>query len=400
MGLPAEGEVTMVEPPRTPALPGVLDILEEHLEELGSLLEQRERVVYAPDWTLKSLVTLEERAEAHLDGLRIGAPNSIDIARPALTADETGGATAATFVLMAFDGVELEREVLQALKTAPPKSRDGIRIGLHHCDIKRLAAELAEIAGAAEPAVRAAALDVLAFHRLPPPKGIPMLLGDPDPHVRRLVYDAAGRFGGPWGYDVLRDALDGDVPTLRIAALRASARMGLMGLDDSCRQAGTRAQNPVPEALEFLGVLGNPKDLPILQNAMARPELAGAALSGMGKLGSVGAIPVLLGAIGNETLGHAAERAIVRIMGAAAELGSSDASLPPDPAKARAGWEKAKSRFTIEGRWQAGFDISKTPLGENFDAMPLDVRLDVYLGARARDPQRTTDRELERMAHR
>ncbi len=384
----------MVELHRPPA---ILDILEEHLSELGDLWEQRERSIFSPEWTLQDLSAHEERAEAHLDGLRIGAANSVDLARPALLSEEPGVAIAATFVLMAFDSVELEREVIQALKSAPPKSRDGIRIGLHHGDIKRLAAELADIATAAEPGVRAAALDVLAFHRLPPPKGIPMLLGDPDPGVRRLVYDAAGRFGGPWSYDVLRDALDSDVPALRIAALRASARMGLMGLDDSCRQTGTRLQNPVPEALEFLGVLGNPKDLPILQNAMSRPELAGAALSGIGKLGSVAGIPALLDAISNEKLAHAAGRAFVRLTGvAAAEISSADAAAPPDPAKARDWWEKEKGRFKAEGRWQAGFDVSKTPFGEHFDAMPLDARLDVYLGARAKDPQKTPDRELEK----
>jgi len=384
----------MLELPRPPA---ILDILEEHLSELDFLWEQRERFVFSPDWTLKELAAHEQRAEAHLDGLRIGAANSVDIARPALTADETGLATAATFVLMAFDSVELEREVLQAMNTAPPKSRDGIRIGLHHCDMKRLAAELADMATAGEPAVRAAALDVLAFHRLPPPKGIPMLLGDPDPGVRRLVYDAAGRFGGPWSYDVLAAALDSEFPALRIAALRASARMGLMGLDDSCRQAGTRLQNPVPEALEFLGVLGNSKDLAVLQNAMTRPELVDAALSGMGKLGLVVAIPTLLDAMAREPIAHAAGRAFVRMTGVAlAEISSADAAAPAEPAKARAWWEKEKSRFTAEGRWQAGFDVAKTPFGENFDALPLDARLEVYLGARAKDPQKTPDRELEK----
>jgi uncharacterized protein (TIGR02270 family) len=399
----------MLELPRPPA---ILDILEEHLNELDFLWEQRERFVYSPDWTLKELAALEERAEAHLDGLRIGAANSVDIARPALLADETGLATAATFVLMAFDRVELEQEVLQALKSAPPKGRDGIRIGLHHCEIKRLAAGLTEMATTGDSGVRAAALDVLAFHRLPPPKGIPMLLGDPDPHVRRLVYGAAGRFGGPWSYDVLRDALDSDVPALRIAALRASARMGLLGLDDSCRQAGTRLQNPVPEALEFLGVLGNPKDLALLQNAVSRPELVVAAFSGIGKLGSITAIPNLLDAIGNDKLAHAAGRAFVRITGAKdieaakplpppegaseEEIQDWDTSLPPDPAEASAWWEKEKGRFKAEGRWQAGFDVSKTPFGENYDAMPLDARLDSFLGARARDPQKTPDRELEK----
>lgn len=377
----------MLDRPRPPA---VLDILEEHQNELGSLWAQRERLLFSADWTVKDLANLEDRAEAHLDGLRLGATNSVDFARPALIADEAGPATAATFVLMAFGIPELEREVLDAFKAAPPKGRNGIRIGLRHCDIVRIAPQLSEMAVSAEPAVRAAALDVLAFHRHPPPKGIPMLLGDPDPEVRRLVYEAAGRFGGPWSYDIIREALDGDSPALRIAALRASARMGLLGLDDTCRQAATRAQNPVPEALEFLGIVGSPKDLGLLQNSIMRPELADAALSAIGKLGSVVAIPALLDLMANEKLALAACRAFVRITGATEVLAD-----PPDPAKARAWWEKEKAPFKPEGRFQSGHDIAKTPLGEHFDKLPLETRLDLYLGERARDPQRTQDRELE-----
>jgi hypothetical protein len=115
----------MIELPRPPAM---LDILEEHLNELDFLWEQRERFIFSPDWTLKQLAAHEERAEAHLDGLRIGAGHSVDLARPALTAGESGLATAATFVLMAFSIPELEREVLR-FPDGAPKSRKGIRTG-------------------------------------------------------------------------------------------------------------------------------------------------------------------------------------------------------------------------------------------------------------------------------
>jgi hypothetical protein len=82
------------------------------------------------------------------------------------------------------------------------------------------------------------------------------------------------------------------------------------------------------------------------------------------------------------------------------EIDTSDGSLPPDPKKARVWWDNATARFKPDGRWQCGFDVSRPPLGEEFDALTLDARLDVYLGARARATRETPDRELERRASR
>jgi hypothetical protein len=131
-------------------------------------------------------------------------------------------------------------------------------------------------------------------------------------------------------------------------------------------------------------------------------------------MGNVRSIPALLKAMADPKLTHAAGAAFVRITGARRiesdqplppppELPEDEAEFwndtkPPDPGRAGAWWEKEKGGFTPEGRWQAGRDVSKQPLGEVFPLLPLECRRDLYFCIRASDPQQTADLELEKRA--
>src|SRR5262249_43206829 len=159
----------------------LLDVLREHLEELDFLWEQRERVVFAPDWTIRRLGELEDRAEAHLDGLRIGGGEAIDLARPALAGTEPGAATAAAFVLLAANSATLADEVITAATSGGDEVRDGIRIALRHGDVRLVRDRLYDLAVGSDNRLRAFAADVLTFHRLrPPPPEVDRLLDDPN----------------------------------------------------------------------------------------------------------------------------------------------------------------------------------------------------------------------------
>ena len=57
------------------------DVLEEHAEEAAFLWQQREAAVRAPDYDIEELAEVDERLEAHLDGLRIGGEKSWEINR-------------------------------------------------------------------------------------------------------------------------------------------------------------------------------------------------------------------------------------------------------------------------------------------------------------------------------
>jgi uncharacterized protein (TIGR02270 family) len=391
----------------------ILDIVEEHFEELDFLWAQRESVVFAADWTLEELAELEERADAHLDGLRLAGGHALDLARPALAGEDAGAATAAAMTLMSFGADEPEAELLMALAAGTPEVRDGIGIGLRHSDIGRVLPRIQELSQHAETPVRVAAAGILAFHRQPPPPGITELVDEAEPTARARLYAALRRFGGPWTAEPVLEAFDGEDAALQRAALETSAHVGLPGLAELCRHAVGRPNDPPATAAEFLGVIGEESDLSLLRRSLDNPAIAPMALAGLGALGAAAAIPALLEAMRDPDLGGAAGAAFKRITGAE-EIDASEPAPPPegldedelelvetppapDPDKARDWWEREKGRFAPEGRWQVGMEVSGA-LDEFFDQLPLAYRRDHHLSRRAADPVGTPDIELERRA--
>jgi uncharacterized protein (TIGR02270 family) len=380
----------------------MLDVLEEHFEELDFLWEQRERHIFTPDWTVRQLAELESRAEAHLDGLRIGGEHAVTLAAPFLVGDETGPATAAAFTLLAADPPRADAVIEAACRATAP-ARTGIRIGLRHAEIAPLTDRLYDLALGRDAALRAFAVDVLAFHRLRAVPELEALFAHEVAEVRRLAYGAVGRLRGQLSERDLEAALgSGDAP-LRRVALEAAARSGFSGLAALCRRCA-RGVQAVPEAIEFLGVVGGPEDLPLLRGALAEPAVAEAALAGLGALGSTMAVPLVLDAMATPTLAGAAAAAFTRITGVedltshgpARDAAGDDEEEGADPARARAVWETLCGRFHPAGRWQGGLDVSTLDLARVLADLPLATRRDVYLGMRVREPSTTPDVELER----
>lgn len=388
--------------------PVMLDIVEEHFEELDFLWELRESVIFAPDWNLAELAELGERAEAHLDGLRLAEAHAVDVARPRLKGEFKSGATAATFVFMETGEPDLAKEVLDALATAEPPARDGIRIGLRHSRIDAIEPQLRALAESGTPGVRAAAADVLAFHRREIPE-LTELLIEEDDAIHALVFGALGRRDRPLDAPLFDFGMRSQSPAVRRAALEAAARTAMPGLDAACREAATRTGNPDPEALAFLGVLGRDDSLPILQGALAKPELAIGAIRGLGALGRIEAIPALIEAMKNPATAHAAGAAFKRITGAEdiagprppVRLAAQDAiedefvddTPPPSAEKARAWWEEHEVAFAGSRGWQAGLPLTEGADGSS--SVSLESRRDAALGRAARTSNTVGHLELE-----
>lgn len=393
--------------------PVMLDIVEEHFDELDFLCEHREDNVFTPDWDLAHLAYHEERCEAHLDGLRLAELHGTDLATARLGGGTMGAALAATLVLASAEAaaataLAFTAPVAAALRTADPPIVDGIRRALRQDLPTSLLPILRELTRHEDPLRAASALDVLAFHRTAD-LDLGSLLAAPSAIARVLTFGTAGRLGRLQTADVSA-ALEHAEPTVRRAALLAAAHTGQPQLADLCRAAATRPTDPDPEALHLLGVLGDPADEALLRGALARPELARTAVAALGALGRVTAVPLLLELSRDKALGVLAAFAYQRLTGARDVFGSKPwppppvaegedevEDLPPAPEQIAADWRRREPKLAKDRSWQFGQELGPSGLPAGFDTLPLHARRDVYLRYRAR---RVTvpDLELEALA--
>lgn len=391
---------------RPPVFP---DIVEEHFDELDFLWEHRETNIFTPDWNLEDLAYAEERAEAHLDGLRLAEMHAVELAQERIGAEETFAAAAAALVLWETGERDHTRQIFDVLRSGNRPAVDGIRVALRHVELGQVVPVLEEMTEKSEPFRAAAAADVLAFHRLPVP-ALQRLLEVEEPDSKVLLLGAAARLEKVFPRPIA-SAVEAPDPGIRRAGLHAAARLSVTGIIRHCRSAASREVDPDPEAVYFLGVLADPRDLSLLGNLAQRPDTAGAAVAGLGAMGNVDAVPLLLDLISDPELGVIATAAYKRITGAEdvegerpfpppeISEGEDEAeALPPDPQKARADWAERAPRMPSGSIWQAGVPVPDDAFPATELRFSLETRRDLYLRLRARGTGGVPDFELEALA--
>jgi len=354
------------------------------------------------------------QCEANLDGLRIAEAAGIEIGRAAMEDDpEAAGVVALLLAESRCDQPAASEEAISLLRQDSPDIRHSAWWGLRLADPRQVEAHLRPLLDAPGWSFpSAAALDILAFHRLP----VGVEPGEPpdeqEEEIAWLLAEAGGRIPGAWDATRLTRSLGHSSARVREAALHAAARCGLSELRVLCREATVRSA-PL-EAVEFLGVVGSAEDLARLERSAGSPSTAAAALAGLGRLGLPAAVPALLEFLDNPELADCAAAAIERIVGQAVprgpepepppDLGEEELDLwephpPVDTQRARGWWKENASRFDPARRYQAGLDVTDDPLGPVFEQLPLTVGYDIYLRERALTPG-TPDWELETWAWR
>jgi uncharacterized protein (TIGR02270 family) len=102
---------------------GIPLVIEQHREEAGFLWILRSKAVGAPDFTLDDLSGLDQRLDAHLDGLGIAGEPGWGICRDALAWQDPGDVFAGAVLAFAEASPKRIEAVLTAAAAPPDLSR-------------------------------------------------------------------------------------------------------------------------------------------------------------------------------------------------------------------------------------------------------------------------------------
>jgi uncharacterized protein (TIGR02270 family) len=310
----------------------VLDtVVSQHAEESAFLWLLRDRAVWAPQYTLKSLARLDERVEAHLDGLRVadgagwtamlgelarnGEPGEVFAA--AVLAFESGTAAKILAVLdVAMRSPELGRPLVSALGWLP------LSIAIDPIE---------QLLSAESPLMRRFGIAATAAHRHDPGPALVDALSDPDPQLRARACQAAAEIGRADLRSRVRESLGDEDEACRFAAARAAA---LLGDAASVRVLGAFAADAGPFADEAcalgLRLFDEATALAAHHELAERPELRRLSVVAAGAAGYGSLIPWLLAQMHRPGLARVAGEAFTAITGLDLTAHKLEAEPPED----------------------------------------------------------------------
>jgi uncharacterized protein (TIGR02270 family) len=288
--------------------PIIQHIVEQHAEEAAFLWLLRDAAVDAPHYDLKDLARLDERVEAHMDGLRVAAEPGWEIALAQLDQHREAGEVFAAGVL-ALEGQDQARisRVIDVAEAEPEAIR-GLISALGWLRPERLRGMVKSFLDDPSPMRRMLGLCACSVHRVDPHSYLSRLLTDDAPIVRARALRLIGELGRADLNQELREALHDPDEACRFWAAWSAGLVGERGpaipilkqhaegegafkwraLDLVVRimpqteaMAWLRGLNSDPRharlAVTACGIIGDPAFVPWLIGRTEIPELARAA---------------------------------------------------------------------------------------------------------------------------
>jgi len=353
----------------------------QHAEEASFLWLLRHAAVTRPHYSLADLSKLDNRVEAHLDGLRIAGESGWDVMQESLPFDEPSDLFAAASIAFESGDQDWITFVLE-LVAKKNEVMSGVVSALGWLPYPQAQAHIQTLLASSLPISRAMGIAAAAIHRADPGLILTEFIGDSDPTVRARALRAVGELG-------------------RVDLL-PRMRGGLTDPDQRARFATAWSVTLLSPNVDSLGVLRTIAELPgpfsskALQTAIRRMDLAAAkawqawfskrqgglrnAIVAAGAIGDPEGVPWLTEQTKVEALARVAGEAFSMITGIDLAYDDLEKSAPegfesgptenpedenvemdpdeylpwPDPALIQKWWDKNQNRFQSGTRYLLG----------------------------------------------
>ena len=166
-------------------------VIEQHAEDASFLANLRDDALHAPHYDIEHLGILDNRLDAHLDGLRIAARNGLETLLSQLGPHAIGEMFAC--VVLAFESAngKVLSQLSEHLRSAAETER-GYLMALGWLDWEQLSPWIDRMLAAPEPMFRRLGLAACGMHRHDPGPALLDGLCDTDPSVLARAARTAG----------------------------------------------------------------------------------------------------------------------------------------------------------------------------------------------------------------
>jgi uncharacterized protein (TIGR02270 family) len=218
-------------------------IIEQHAEEAAFLWLLRDAAIRAPHYSLKDLAHLDDRVEAHIDGLRIAGDAGWEICREALSLEEPGEVfAAAVLALESKDSTRIE-QVFSAAEAVSETVR-GLISAFGWVSPPQLQGTVKDLLVSTSPLHRRIGIAACAVHRADPKAALQAAIVDGDPLLQARALRAAGELGRKDLYPLLQQQLRVKETISRFWAAWSAVLLGTGEMGLNCSSLWQRLNQP------------------------------------------------------------------------------------------------------------------------------------------------------------
>lgn len=289
------------------------ELFEEHLEEASFLYEQRLGLLADPELTWKELDDFEERFEAHVDALVVGADLALEVCKERCSAGDFGELHTAIRVFCRQHRSDLAFAVLQGIDTEDEQVAQAVIDALKFECPTEWYDDLVRIILGSSNHLIAVLSPVLAYRHVPVEEALLKVMAQTDEAGLPSVLWSLGRVGSEAARNAINSYLTSENEAVAKAACNALIRLG----DYHAIRHGLLVAQAKPWPVLALGVGGNHSAVNVLTDLIKSDRVSDDALIALGLLGDLSSVKNIFDCLMNPERAVAAAEALQIITGAA-----------------------------------------------------------------------------------